>query len=190
MLFRSRTFVPILVRGEEEEGVRFWGFGKQVYQEILSIMADPDYGDITDLSNGRDIVVEFKTADETGKNFPETAIRVKPNSTVAVDPKNSELVDSLKSQTNILDLFPELSYDELKNVMNAWLHPEDGQTTETVASGVVDEEATQPVTPTVDSEVQTSVEPKPKATNKSPTTSASKSNTDDLTKAFDNLFNS
>ena len=187
---KMRTFVPIIVRGEEEEGVRFWGFGKQVYQEILSIMADPDYGDITDLSTGRDIVVEFKTADETGKNFPETSIRVKPNSTVAVDPKNSELVESLKSQTNILDLFPELSYDELKNVMNAWLHPEDGQSTETVASGVVDEETTQPVTPTVDAEAQTSVESKPKATSKSPTASASKANTDDLTKAFDNLFNS
>jgi hypothetical protein len=32
---KLRTFVPVIVRGEEGEGVRFWGFGKTVYQEIL-----------------------------------------------------------------------------------------------------------------------------------------------------------
>ena len=35
----------MVVRGEEKQGVKFWGFGKTVYQELLSIM-DPDYGDI------------------------------------------------------------------------------------------------------------------------------------------------
>ena len=78
---KMRTFAPVIVRGEEKEGVRFWGFGKTVYQELLSIIADPDYGDITDTTNGRDVAVEFKTAEETGKSFPATSIRVKPNQT-------------------------------------------------------------------------------------------------------------
>jgi hypothetical protein len=34
---KLRTFVPVIVRGEEGEGVRFWGFGKTVYQETLPI---------------------------------------------------------------------------------------------------------------------------------------------------------
>lgn len=123
---KMRTFAPVLVRGSEHEGVKFWGFGKQVYQELLSIMSDSDYGDITDLATGRDIVVEFKTAEETGKQFPETSIRVKPNTKPAVDPNNKDLLDKVAFQTNILDLFPEFSYDELKEVMNAWLHPEEG----------------------------------------------------------------
>ena len=33
---KMRTYVPILVRGAESEGVKFWGFGKQVYQELLA----------------------------------------------------------------------------------------------------------------------------------------------------------
>ena len=57
-----RTFVPVVVRGEETEGVKWWGFGKTVYQELLSIIADPDYGDISDSMTGRDIVVERQTA--------------------------------------------------------------------------------------------------------------------------------
>ena len=41
---KLRTFQPVVVRGEEGEGVRFWGFGKMVYEELLSILADPDMG--------------------------------------------------------------------------------------------------------------------------------------------------
>ena len=52
---KMRTFTPVIVRGEEKEGVKFWGFGKTVYQELLSVIADPDYGDITDPVNGRDV---------------------------------------------------------------------------------------------------------------------------------------
>ena len=179
-----RTFAPIFVRGEEHEGVKFWGFGKQVYQEILSIISDPDYGDITDLTNGRDIVVEFRTAEESGKTFPETTIRVKPNSTPAVDPKNSTLVEAIKLQTNILDLFPEMSYDELKDVMDRWLNPESSaesaDSTETTV-GTVDDEATEAVAA---SAAKT-------AAPVSPTAAKSKgSGSDDVTKAFDDLFNS
>jgi hypothetical protein len=119
---KMRTYVPVLVRGLEHEGVKFWGMGKQVYQEILSIIADADYGDITDLKNGRDIVVEFKTAEETGKSFPETTIRVKPNQTPAFDPSDAALKEKVKNQKNVTELFPELTYDELAAVMDTWLN--------------------------------------------------------------------
>ena len=49
---KLRTFVPVIVRGQENEGVKFWGFGKTVYQEVLAIISDPDYGDITDAETG------------------------------------------------------------------------------------------------------------------------------------------
>ena len=49
---KMRTYVPVIVRGKESEGVKFWGFGKTIYSELLSIIADPDYGDITDFMNG------------------------------------------------------------------------------------------------------------------------------------------
>lgn len=125
---KMRTYVPIVVRGAEHEGVKFWGMGKSVYQEILSLIADPDYGDITDLKNGRDIVVEFKTAEETGKSFPETAIRVKPNQSPAFDPTDKNLVEKVKNQKNVTELFPELTYDELAAAMDAWLNQVDPDT--------------------------------------------------------------
>ena len=85
---KMRTFAPVIVRGQENEGVKFWGFGKTVYQELLSIIADPDYGDITDPTNGRDIMVERITPAEAGNQYGKTTIRVKPNQTQLVE--NSE----------------------------------------------------------------------------------------------------
>lgn len=63
-----RCYAPIIVRGKENEGIKFWGFGKTVYQELLGFIADPDYGDISDPMNGRDITVEFKSKEQTGKD--------------------------------------------------------------------------------------------------------------------------
>ena len=117
---KLRTFAPIVVRGEESQGVKFWGFGKTVYQEVLAIISDPDYGDITDAETGRDVVIEIVEAE--GKTYPETRIRVKPNQTPISD--NAELNNKLlNEQTEITDIYSELTYAELKGVLENWLNP-------------------------------------------------------------------
>ena len=106
---KLRTFVPVLVRGEEGEGVRFWGFGKTVYQEILGYIADPDYGDITDPEAGRDIVVEVVSAEDSGTSYPVTTIRVKPKETPLAD-TTEDVQKFLTTQVEITDLYQELTY--------------------------------------------------------------------------------
>jgi hypothetical protein len=118
---KMRTYAPVVVRGEENQGVKFWGFGKTVYQELLSIIADPDYGDITDPVSGRDVVVEFKTAEETGKSFPSTNIRVKPNQTPITE--DASTMETIKdTQKNITEIYQEQSYDELTSALNEYLN--------------------------------------------------------------------
>ncbi len=177
---KMRTYVPVLVRGQEAEGVKFWGMGKQVYQELLAIIADPDYGDITDLKNGRDITVEFKTAEECGKDFPETTIRVKPNQSVAFDPTNTEVREKVKNQKNVTELFPELTYEELVGVFNTWLNAgsEDGAEP-TPAATAEDHATTDPVVAT-----DKTVSATAKAAVKTP------ASTQDIANEFDDLFKS
>ena len=157
---KMRTYVPVLVRGAESEGVKLWGFGKTVYQELLSFIADPDYGDITDVNAGRDITVEFKTAEETGKQFPSTSIRIKPNQTPATD--NKEVAEAIMNgQKDIFDIFKKGSYEDLKQSLSEWLDPENDSSAQP---------ATKPVTTNNDS------------------TQATKK-VDDVGAAFDELFN-
>ena len=126
---KMRTYAPVVVRGEENQGVKFWGFGKTVYQELLSIIADPDYGDITDPVNGRDVSVEFISAEESGASFPKTNIRVKPNQTpISDEPSVLEKVKT--SQKDITEIYQEQSYEDLTNVLNEWLNPSEDSTEE------------------------------------------------------------
>ena len=128
---KMRVYVPVLVRGKESEGVKLWGFGKQVYTELLGFIADPDYGDITDVKAGRDVLVEFTPAEGVGQ-FPKTTIRVKPNQTAATEDSNvAEKI--VNGQKDIYDIFKKQSYDDLKAVLEEWLNP-DGEEEKEVAT--------------------------------------------------------
>ena len=127
----TRTYAPIIVRGEEDQGVRFWGFGVQVYKQLLKLMTNTKYGDITSWTDGRDIDVEFhkesKKKGKDGKSFPETTILADPNVSPVVDPKRRDLMEKLKDQTDILTIFPLKSYDELKAAVEKWLNPTEAE---------------------------------------------------------------
>ena len=127
---KMRTFVPVVVRGEENEGVKFWGFGKTVYQELLGIIADPDYGDISDSTSGRDISVERQTPAEAGNQYGKTTIRVKPNVTTLADDSNL-LEKLLDEQPDIKELYNEPTFDELKEHLSNFLNPSDNDDTST-----------------------------------------------------------
>lgn len=119
---KLRTFVPVIVRGEESKGVRFMSFGKTVYQELLSIIADPDYGDITDVKNGRDIVVEHVPQEKSDTNFAKTMVRPKPNQTPLV--ADADTVQKfLTEQPDIRSIFKEPTYEELKVALERYLDP-------------------------------------------------------------------
>lgn len=138
---KLRTYVPILVRGQESEGVKFWGMGKTVYQDILAVIADPDYGDITDLKSGRDITVEFKTAEECGKDYPETTIRVKPNQSVAFDATDANLREKVKNQKNVTELFPEPTFAELDAAFETHMNAGSEETAPSAATSAAVESA-------------------------------------------------
>ena len=176
---KLRTFVPVLVRGEEGDGIRFWGFGKTVYQEILGYMADPDYGDITDAHDGRDIVVEIVSAEDSGTSYPVTTIRVKPKETPLADTK--EAIDKfLNEQKNITELYQELSYAELKAVLESWLNPSAGGDDDVVEAVSTEQLSKAAPSNTSKTDDGTRVEPAETPTKK----------LDDVAAAFDDLFNS
>ena len=170
---KMRTFVPVIVRGKESEGVKFWGFGKTVYQELLGVIADPDYGDITDATNGRDIGIERQTPAEAGNQYGKTTVRVKPNQTAMTE--DSELMESLlNNQADLTELYTEPSYDDLKDALQNYLNPsDDADDTETTTTSNGVTATTAPTTNT--------------GTATTATTEDKKEKVED---AFDELFNS
>jgi len=71
---KMRVFAPVIVRGEEDKGVRLFEFSKTIYMELLSIADDEDYGDFTDINQGFDFVVNATKVQDR----PGFALSVRP----------------------------------------------------------------------------------------------------------------
>ena len=92
---RQRFFSPVIVRGEEDQGVRLWGYGKMAYKELLNLVLNPDYGDITDVTEGTDLVIGY--GKPPGAQFPQTTItpRRRPSRLAKEDEKIATILDSV-----------------------------------------------------------------------------------------------
>ena len=114
---KMRTYAAIVVRGQEDEGVKLWAFGKTVYQSLLNIMLDPDYGDITDVHEGHDLRVTCTK--QPGRQFAMTDVMPRPKSTpLGTKGKIKEWTSNIPS---LDDMYTLKSYEQLENIINAWL---------------------------------------------------------------------
>jgi hypothetical protein len=119
---KMRCYAPVVVRGEEEKGVRLWAFGKQIYQTLLNYMLDEDYGDITDPTEGRDVkIICTKTP---GKMWATTEVRPRGKES----PLNEDTSTSKQWLDNIPDvnnLYELKQYEELERIINTWLNEDE-----------------------------------------------------------------
>jgi hypothetical protein len=139
---KMRVYAPVIVRGEEEKGVRLWEFGKEIYMQLLGIAEDEDYGDYTDINEGRDLTVDVVKGDIGGRQGLKSSIRVKPK-TSALSSDASLIQKFLKEQPSLLEIQRKMEFDALKEVLQTWLSPED------TSDDVVDEDEDEtPVEPT------------------------------------------
>ena len=151
---KSRYFAAVVVRGEEHLGARLWEFGKLTNDQLLGIAADEDYGDYTDITDGRDFTIDAVEDVIAGRKGVKCNLRIKPKtSPISEDAAVVEKV--LNEQPDILAINRRYTYEALKDILTKWLNPEDEAATEApIASKDVEEEddflteMNKPVTPT------------------------------------------
>jgi hypothetical protein len=120
---KMRVFAPVIVRGEEDKGVMLWGFGKQIFMDLLSIAEDEDVGDYTDPLQGRDITIETLGKESTGLTYNKSTIRVRTKTTPLSE--NADQVKKwLTEQPDPVAQFKKYSYDEMKSALLSYLNPE------------------------------------------------------------------
>ena len=118
---KLRVFAPVIVRGEEDKGVRLFEFSKTLYMELLSIADDEDYGDFSDVAEGHDFVVNAtKVQDRLGFNL---SLRPKPKtSPLSKDAKEAEAW--LANQPSLLEERFKYTYDKMKEELQKFIEGE------------------------------------------------------------------
>jgi len=152
---RTKYYAQVLVRGEENLGARIWEFNKTTYEKLLSIMADDDFGDIADVTNGTDLTIEgYNDVIKIGKrDVNYVAVNVTPKRNVSAISEDAALVQKvLENQKEITEVYKKYTYDEIKTMLQNYINPQEAaetptteQTEEVIA--VAEEEDDTPFTP-------------------------------------------
>ena len=117
LMARQRFFSPVIVRGEEDKGVQIWGYGKMVYQNLLNLVINPDYGDITDPESGTDLVIHY--GKPAGAQFPQTKITPRRKSSALSD--DAKTTEWLEAIPDFNDLFERKTPEEVGALLDEFL---------------------------------------------------------------------
>ena len=132
LMARQRFFSPVLVRGEEDKGVRIWGYGKMVYEQLLNLVLNPEYGDITDTETGTDLVLHY--GKPQGASFPQTKLTPRRRSSLLCDEAvggDDRCAELLESIPEFDTLFERKTPAEVGALLDAYLLGEEGTSEET-----------------------------------------------------------
>lgn len=130
---RTKFFAQVLVRGEEGMGARLWEFNKTTYEKLLSIMADDDFGDVSDVTEGTDLTVEgYNDVIKIGKrDVNYVAVNVTPKRNITPISEDAALVQKvLENQKEITEIYKKYSYDEIKKLLHDYINPQDASSEE------------------------------------------------------------
>ena len=131
LFVRQRFFSPVLVRGEEAEGVRWWGYGKTAYASLLNLVFDPEYGDITDTEEGIDLLLTY--GKPPGAQFPQTKLQPRRRSTPLSDDADT-VTEYLNSIKDVMSLFERKSTEDVDQILREFVSggvDAEGNSTET-----------------------------------------------------------
>jgi hypothetical protein len=138
---KTRIYAPVIVRGEEAEGVQMWEFGKEIYEAFLQMAADEEVGDFTDVMSGRDIKLVTVGPESTGTAYNKTTIA--PSMKMSALSEDSKQIEKwLEEQENPKDMYKPLPFDTIKQALQEWLNPEADE--EEVLAEVEDEVKEEP----------------------------------------------
>lgn len=118
LMARQRFFSPVVVRGEEDKGVRIWGYGKTVYQQLINLVCNPDYGDITDPDSGTDLVLHY--GKPAGASFPQTKLTPRRRSSAIVE-ESEKVAEYLDSVPDFDSVFERKSSEEVGQILDNFL---------------------------------------------------------------------
>jgi hypothetical protein len=138
---KVRTFVPVIVRGEEDKGVRLWQFGKLIYEELIALALDDEVGDYTDIVNGRDLTIDTVGPESTGTDYNKSSVRIRLK-TSPLSENPDQVKEWLENQPNPNELYTPYEYEKMKENLQKWLTPESDENEDEVADrSITSEEA-------------------------------------------------
>lgn len=123
----KRIYLNVINRDsdEDEETPKVLPIGNMILKQLIEIICDPDYGDITDFNEGRDVTIT-----KSGKGMDtEYSVLAKPKESIASEQLSEEELDD--AMPDLESLFIEKTEEELVAILTG----EDVESDEEEAGG-------------------------------------------------------
>lgn len=114
---KTRYFLPIIIRGKESEGPKWWGFPKTILNTIAGLYKNKYYGDISDSYQGNDLQIEFPSDADVATIMPAPM-----KSALMSDSQGNPEEEKIKTLRSLVkpleEVFIELPYDAIVKILN------------------------------------------------------------------------
>jgi hypothetical protein len=135
-----RYYYNVVIRGNEDKGVRILTSGIKLFERVIGACANPEVGDITDINEGYDFRVNKRMKDGYW-NYDLSDASRKPSILTADQAKAKEWLVACYDLEKEIKL---LSYDELKKVLSDAIQQQQQTSPEALAN--VEQKVVQHVT--------------------------------------------
>lgn len=139
---KQRFYGVVVDREDPKLQPKWWGFGKEIYQQLLEGLLSEDYGNFMDPKAGKDAVVTV-VSKSSGKNeysAPKLVFRVKDTALAADETKEQEIYNAI---VPLSEVFKPLTNSEITEKLTAWLEFTNKDGDEVVKTSSSSESATQ-----------------------------------------------
>jgi len=115
---KEAHLVPIIVRGEEHMGVRWWGCNKTIYDYLMDKFFDKRWGDMTHPETGRDITVT-RIPKRGTEQFDTIKADLSPTQS-PLSENSKDVQDWTSAIPDIHEVYPVQTYEELETLVKEW----------------------------------------------------------------------
>lgn len=129
---KPRFYAAMIDRSEATPIPRLWGFGKEIYTQLIEALLSDDYGTFLDPVNGLDAEIKCEKAE--GADWAKSKLTFKrKESRLAATDKDAQAI--LSAVPTVESVFPAMTVQQINERISAWMNLSDKDGEETVKGG-------------------------------------------------------
>lgn len=117
---KQRFYGLVVDREDPKVQPKWWGFGKEIYAQLLEALLNPEYASFMDPYEGldADVTIVVKSGGKTEYSAPKLVFKRKESKLVASSEKEQEIYNAI---TPLSEVFKPLTESEITAKLTAWL---------------------------------------------------------------------
>lgn len=118
---KKKFYAPVIIRGEEDQGPKLWSLNKESVTDLLNLILG-EAGDVTDLKEGRDLIIKCTPSGKKFNNRDVAKISIMPKMMQTPAGTSKQIKEWSAAIPNLDEMYTLLSAEEIEKRVNDHLN--------------------------------------------------------------------